>query len=158
MESFFDDIVGGIRTLLKSPLSSAIALLTIAIGIGANSSIYTVVNAVLLRPLNFGGANRLVVVLETNLEKGFTKFAVAPHNFIDWANRNEVFEEIGAYDLRPGRLGFNVTDPSNLEWVSGAVVSANLFHLLGVTPIVGRTFDPEEGRHGRDNEIGRAHV
>jgi putative ABC transport system permease protein len=153
MESFLADMTRGIRTLLKSPLSTTIALLTIGLGIGVNSSIYSVVDAVLLRPLNFAVSDRLVVVLETNLGKGFPKFSVSPHNFVDWTNRNQSFEQIGAYDQRPGRLGFNVTDPAHPEWVPGAVVSTNLFDLLEVRPILGRTFDRDEGERGRDKVV-----
>src|SRR6266542_2846060 len=100
METLLKDIRYGIRSLLKRPGFTSIAMATLALGIGANTAIFSVVNAVLLRPLPFADADRLVMVWEDASFAGFPRNTPAPANYVDWKTQNQVFEDIAATDLR----------------------------------------------------------
>ena len=134
METVWQDLRYGLRTLLKSPGFTFIAVLTLALGIGANTAIFSIVNAVLLRPLPFPQAERLMNVWETNPQRGQTRTAISYPDFADWRDQNHVFEHISTYH----DSDFILTGGSEPLRLSGAVVNADLFPLLGATPSIGR--------------------
>src|SRR3954453_12702418 len=104
MESLFQDLRYGLRLLRKRPGFTFVAIITLALGIGANTAIFSVVNAVLLRPLNYPEPDRIVALWENVPTKG-GRWRVAPANFFDWKNQNQVFAEMAAFSAS----GFNLT-------------------------------------------------
>jgi putative ABC transport system permease protein len=146
MESWWIDIRYGLRRLAKKPKFTAIAALTLALGIGANISIFSVIDGLILRPLPYGEPDRINLIFETNAEKGLDQFSVSAPNFLDWREQSQTFEHIAAFDTR----GFNLMEEGRPERVVGGVVSSNLFQSLGVEPIRGRIFSREEETPGRD--------
>jgi predicted permease len=136
------DLRYGLRTLRKNPSFTAIAVLALALGIGANTAIFSVVNGVLLRPLAYPDANRLLKIYETTVE--FHQMSVAYPNYLDWRRENHSFIDMGVYRGDD----FNFTGAGEPEQVSGEHISASLLPLLGVTPLLGRNFLPEEDRPG----------
>ena len=147
METFWQDLRFGFRQLLGKPGFAAIATLSLALGIGANTAIFSLVDAVLLRPLPFHDPDRLVVVWEDAAKIGFPRNTPAPANYADWKARNRVFEDMAAITWR----GFNLTDEGEPEKVEAQAVTANFFPLLGVKPDLGRVFNREEDQPGRNN-------
>ncbi|HYJ87663.1 MAG TPA: ABC transporter permease [Pyrinomonadaceae bacterium] len=152
MGNLLQDIRYGFRRLLKRPGITAIAVVSLGLGIGANTSIFSVVNAVLLRPLPYQDSERLVVLWETNSQQIAVQMntqnrnQVAPANFLDWNNQNQVFEGMAAIRV----LSFNLTGGDLPERVPGAIVTQNLFSLLGVKPALGRSFLPEDAQPNRE--------
>jgi putative ABC transport system permease protein len=141
MESLFKDIRYGFRSLWKRPGFTAIALTTLALGIGANTAIFSVVNAVLLRPLPYPNADRLVALSENSLEAA--DIPVAYPDYLDWRAQQSVFEEMSARLSAGGVITGN--DP---ERVIGRLVTASFFSTLGVQPFMGRGFLETEDRPG----------
>ena len=130
--------------LARNPGFTAVAVLTLALGIGANTAIFSVVNAVLLRPLPYHDPDRLVMLWERNPAKGIDQEKVSGPDFIDWRQQNHVFEGMAFW---PGWLGateFNLITPDGAEKVGGTYTSSALFSVLGVKPVLGRAFLPEE--------------
>lgn len=154
METLFQDLKHGIRMLLKTPGFAAVAVLTLALGVGANTAIFSVVNAVLLRPLPFTEPQRLIVVGETNAsQKGAEdQIGIAPANYLDYLKENKTFESIGAFSMTT-RTGFNLGVDADPERVSAANITANLFPTLGVNPIYGRQFLPEDQKQGNNRSV-----
>jgi predicted permease len=144
MEQLAQDIRFSSRMLRKSPGFVLFAVMALALGLGANAAIFSVIDAVLLRPLPFRSADRLVGLWEDASHMGFPLAPLAPANFVDWKRRNHVFEEMAA--LR-GDL-YALTGNGTPEQLEGSPVTANLFPLLGVSPILGRNFSAEEDRPG----------
>lgn len=142
MEVLLKDIRYGIRGLLSRPGFTCIAVLTLALGIGANTAIFSVVNAVLLRPLPFPEPDRLVMVWEDASFAGFPRNTPAPANYADWKAQNQVFEEMAALDER----SFNLTGDGEAEKIEAYGVTANFFPLLGIKPALGRNLLPEEDK------------
>ena len=138
------DLRYGLRMLLRNPGFTVIAVLALALGIGANSAIFSVVNTILLRPLPYKNPSQLVVIWENATHLGFPKNTPSPANFLDWQKQNTVFEGMGAFAER----SFNLTGVGEPERLDGRRVSATLFDLLGVKPIVGRNFVPDEDKPG----------
>ena len=138
MGVLLQDLRYGVRMLLKRPGFTLVAVLTLALGIGANTAIFSVVNAVVLRPLPYAEPDRLVQVWETM--PGNDKRWVAPGNFIDWQNQNQVFEQLAGYS----NANLNLTGDGEPERLTGAAVTANLFATLGVQAGLGRTFLPDD--------------
>jgi len=136
------DLRYGIRTLRKNAGFSAIAILALAIGIGANTAIFSVVNGVLLQPLAYPDSARLVNIYETSA--GLSHSSVAYPNYLDEGRESHSFSDMGAYRSDD----FNLTGSGRPEQVSGEYVTASLFPVLGVTPPLGRAFGPEEDRPG----------
>ncbi len=132
----------GFRTLRKNPSFTAVAVLALALGIGANTAVFSVVNGVLLQPLSFPDPGRLLTIYETTSE--FSQNSVAYPNFLDWRRENRSFTDMGA--IRGD--DFTFTGAGEPEHLSGKYVSAGLFSVLGVTPFIGRKFLPEEDRQG----------
>src|SRR5438552_3057437 len=137
MGALWQDLRYGVRMLAKNPGFTAVALVALALGIGANSAIFSVVNAVLLRPLPFPNPEQLVTLFERNLKKGYDQNAPAAANYLDWRAQNSVFTQMAAYG---GDGQYNLTGAERPEREAGAAVTANLFPLLGVNPLLGRTF------------------
>lgn len=133
-----------LRLLRKSPGFVLFAILALALGLGANESIFSVVDSVLLRPLPFQHAGRLVEVWEDSSRIGFPMDTPAPANFVDWKRRNRVFADMAALK---GDL-YALTGAGTPEQIEGSPVTANLFPLLGVSPILGRNFLPQEDQPG----------
>jgi predicted permease len=134
------DLRYAVRALRKNAGFSAIAILALAIGIGANTAIFSVVNGVLLRPLAYPDSARLVNIYETSAD--FSHTSVAYPNYLDWRRESHSFSGMGAYRSND----FNLTGSGRPEQVSGEYVTASLFPVLGVTPLLGRAFRPEEDR------------
>ena len=145
MNVFLQDLKYGLRMLVKTPGFTAVAVLTLALGIGANTAIFSVVNAVLLKPLPYKDADRLVMVWEQNPERGWYHNIVSAANFLDWRKQNDVFAQMAAVDPQKA---FNLTGTGKPEEVWGEAVTTNLFSLLGVRAFKGRDFLPEEDRPG----------
>jgi putative ABC transport system permease protein len=144
MENFVKDIRYGVRGLWKRPGFTVVAVLTLALGIGANTAIFSVVNAVLLRPLQFRDPDRLVMLWEDAGFLGFPRNTPAPANYVDWKNQTQSFEDVAATH----ELTFNLTGDGNPERVAAYGVTANFFPLFGVSPALGRGFTAEDDRPG----------
>ena len=149
MDQLLTDIRYGFRSLLKRPAFTAIALLTLALGIGVNSAIFSAVDSILLRPLPLKDPDRLVSVWEQTLRDGIQQNEVAPANFFDLRAQNQSFEEIAAF----GPNDVNLTGAGEPERLDGQMVSANVFSILGVAPALGRTFAPEEDQLGHEHVV-----
>jgi putative ABC transport system permease protein len=132
------------RTLRKSPVFAAVAIATLALGIGANTAIFTLVNAVLLRPLPFPEPARLAFVWEETNMFGLRDSVVSLANYADWRAQNHAFQQMGALESGTWRLA----GPSEVLQVSGSTVTASLFGTLGVPPAMGRLFREDEDRPG----------
>lgn len=146
------DLRFGVRQLIKAPAFSLVAILTLALGIGASSAIFSVVNGVLLRPLPFPEPDNLVRVHEVVPQYG--RFSVAPANFLDWRTQNTVFERIAAYSGASATFAW----PDGPERVQGATVSWDLFELLRVPPALGSGFAADQDRPGSNNVIVLSHA
>jgi putative ABC transport system permease protein len=138
------DLRYGLRTLAKNPAFTSIAIVALALGIGANSAIFSVVDAVLLRPLPFKKPEQLVMLWENATHLGFPKNTPSPANFLDWQKQAGAFTGMAAMVER----SFNLTGVGEPERLDGRRVSANLFDLLGVRTVLGRTFVPDDDRPG----------
>jgi putative ABC transport system permease protein len=146
METLLKDLRFGFRMMTRSPGVTLVAILTIALGIGANTAIFSIVNAVLLRPLPFPESSRLVRIGESH--PAFTA-NLTYASFLDLGEQTESLEHIAASRF----WSENLTDGSEPLQVSSMPVSAQFFPALGVSPIIGRTFLPEEDQPGRDNVV-----
>ncbi|HSB09291.1 MAG TPA: ABC transporter permease [Blastocatellia bacterium] len=149
METFLRDFKYGFRMLLKHPAFTAIAVIALALGIGANTAIFSVVNAVLLQPLPFADPERLVSVYETNLQRGYIRGSASYPNFADLREQNQVFEKMSSYHTGD----FILTGGDEPLRLQGAIVNADLFSLLGAAPSLGRTFLPEEDKPGDSGRV-----
>jgi putative ABC transport system permease protein len=153
METLLKDLRYGIRMLLKKPAFTAVAVIALALGVGANTAIFSVVNAVLIKPLPFKDPDRLMMVWEENSKLGFPKDTPAPANFVDWREQNEVFEDMAAIADQT----FNLTGIDEPEKLEGQRVSASFFPMLGVAPALGRAFLPEEDRPQAERVVIMTH-
>jgi predicted permease len=144
MQTFWQNMRYGVRLLFKNPGFTFIAVLTLALGIGANTAIFSVVNAVLLRPLPYREPERLIRVFETS--KTFPKFPLSPGDFLDYRDQNSVFEDMALYTR--GDLELTAGDKS--ERLPAMRVSSGFFNLLGYKPIMGREFSREEELKNRN--------
>jgi putative ABC transport system permease protein len=142
MNTLLKDIRYGVRSLLKHPGFTAIVILTLAIGIGASSAIFSVVNTVLLRPLPYRQAERIVVIQE--LDPSGKRVQVTPANFLDWRAQNTVFEQLAAILTRPSNLAL----ADQAERLDLAMTSANFFSVFGTEPARGRFFIPADEQAG----------
>ena len=144
MASLWKDARLATRLFLKSPGFTAVALLALILGIGANTAIFSVVNAVLIRPLPFADPDRLVMVWESSPNTNKKDNPANPQNVADWQKRNHSFQAIAAYV--PFQLTMSLTGDGNPEEVPGNYVTREFFSVLGVHPAMGRDFLPEEER------------
>jgi putative ABC transport system permease protein len=149
MHNLITDIRYGFRSLLKRPGATAIALVTLALGIGVNTAIFSAVDSILLRPLPFNNPERIVSVWEQSPSLGIQQNQAAPANFFDLRNQNQSFEALGAY----GPLDINLTGAGDPERLDGQLVTANVFSILGVAPALGRTFLPNEDQPGQEHVV-----
>jgi len=150
MDSLRKDIRFAVRILWRSPSFSGVALLALVLGIGANTAIFSVVNAVLLRPMPFRDPSRLVMVWETSPRTGKNNVG-NPQNLADWQNRNWSFEKMAAYV--PFQQTMSLTGDGTPEEVPGNYATRDFFSILGVQPILGRDFLPEEDVSGDKNNV-----
>lgn len=148
MNNLVQDIRFALRMLLKSPSVSIVATIALALGIGANTAIFSVVNAVLLRPLPFPNSESLVAVFETDRERGLQRGSHSYPNFFDLRSQNGVFEHVAAYHSSD----FIMTGRGEPARLQGAVVTSDLFSVLGVQPALGRVFVADEDK---PSETGR---
>jgi putative ABC transport system permease protein len=152
MQTFWQDLRYGARMLKKKPGFTLIAVVTLALGVGATTAIFSVVNGVLLRPLPFKDPDRLMMIRETKIPQ-FPEFSVSPGNFLDWRSQNTVFERLVA--LRGA--SFNLIGTGDPERLRGTGVSDGFFAMLGVQPEIGRDFLPEEDQPGHNNVVILSH-
>jgi putative ABC transport system permease protein len=149
METLVQDIRYGIRMLLKSPALSIVATVALALGIGANTAIFSVVNGVLLRPLPFPNPDALMAVFETDQQRGQMRGSYSYPNFFDLREQNNVFEKIAAYHSSD----YILTGSGDATRLQGAVVTWDIFPLLGVAPELGRSFVSEEDKPGETGRV-----
>jgi predicted permease len=149
MENLLQDIRFGIRMLWKNPVFTILAVLALAIGIGANTSIFSVVNTVLLKALPYKEPDRLVMVWSSSPKKGFSIIPVSPANYVDFREQNRVFDAMG---ISNGAI-YSLTGEGEPETVLGYRFSSNFFEVMGVGPLFGRTFLPEEERAGANRVV-----
>jgi putative ABC transport system permease protein len=148
METLLQDIKFGVRMLLKSPSLSIVATIALALGIGANTAIFSVVNAVLLRPLPFPDSGKLVALFEADAEKGRVRGSHSYPNFFDLRSQATTFDKVACYYSSD----FIMTGRGEPARLQGAVATADLFPLLGIKPLYGRTFVPDDDK---PTETGR---
>jgi putative ABC transport system permease protein len=149
MDALFKDIKYSLRVLLAKPAFAAVAIVTLALGIGANSTIFSVVNAILLRPLSYANPERLTVIWASNPQEGSTEDVHSHPNFVDFVSQSQAFDQVAGYVF----VSFNITNTAEPERVIGGVASANFFSLLGIKPALGRTFLPEEDQEGHNQVV-----
>jgi putative ABC transport system permease protein len=142
MGTIFQDVRYGVRMLVKTPALTAIVILALALGIGANTAIFSVINAVVLRPLPYDQAEQLLFLNERS--PVLDEMSISYPNFTDWRDQNHVFEKIGVYN----RNSYNLTGYGEAERILTAQVSADLFSALRVNPMIGRLFTNDEDKPG----------
>jgi putative ABC transport system permease protein len=140
MEGLWQDLRYGARMLVKNPVYSAVAVLTLALGIGANTAVFSVVNGVLLRPLPLRDPGRVVVPVSTNAERGYDSVSVAYADYLDWRSDGQLFESVAVYQPR----SYDLTGEGEPERVAGVVASGEYFAALGVAPVAGRALLPAD--------------
>ncbi|NIR43365.1 MAG: ABC transporter permease [Gemmatimonadetes bacterium] len=153
MESIWQDVRFGVRKLARNPAFAAITVLTLALGIGANTAIFSVVYDVLLRPLPFEDPDRLVMVWEHAIERNRTQNVVSPANYLEWKDQNRVFEDMAAMFSR----GAVLSGPDGPQRIQASLVQPGYFEILGVDAALGRVFTPEEGVEGNDRVTVLSH-
>jgi len=149
MNSLLQDLRYGLRTLLNKPGFTLVAVITLALGIGVNTAIFSVVNGVLLRPLPFDRPERIVTLWENNTKDGIERDDVSPANFLDWRERSRSFEEMAF--ANPSSLDY--TGETEPETWRATGVSQGFFRILGAQAVAGRTFLPEEYEAGRNQVV-----
>jgi len=144
MDSLRQDVRYGVRTLRRAPGFTIVAAVTLALGIGASSAIFTVANTVMFRPLPFTDPQRLMRLWESNPEKGWPTFSASHPTFLDWRAQSHSFDRLAAQSS----AGFTLTSQAGAEIVRALTVSADFLPVLGVTPALGRNFEAAEDRPG----------
>jgi putative ABC transport system permease protein len=151
MQTLWQDLRYGVRTMLKKPGFTLIVVLTLALGIGANSAIFSVVNGVLLRPLPYEESDRLVLL--TEYATNFGEMTLSYPNFTDWRAQNHVFEKIGVYNQQ----SYNLTGSGEVERLRVAQMSADLFDALRVKATLGRIYTNDEDKPGAQLVVVLSH-
>ena len=149
METLWQDLRYGARMLRRNPGFAAVAILTLAIGIGANIVIFSVVNGILLKPLPFPDSQSVVTIWETFANRNVTRGTASAAEYLDWRDMNHVFQELSASRA----LSFSITGGGDPERVWGSQVSGNFFRMLRVTPVIGRDFTPEDEQIGHEQVV-----
>jgi putative ABC transport system permease protein len=157
MHRIWQDLRYGARMLLKNPGFTLIAVVTLALGIGANTAIFSVVNALLFRPLPFREPERLVWIANTGTTGGLSSVTSRVANFNDWRAQNKSFEDLGAYFAFFDYGSYNLVGVGEPERLIGVGVSQNLFSVLGVPPLLGRGFSEEESRWNGSQAVILSH-
>jgi len=150
VENILQDVRYSGRLFLKNPAFSLVVVLTLALGISANTAIFSFANGILLRPLPYPDSDRLAVVDETALKRGVNSMSVSYPNFLDWRERNTVFEGIG---LHFGTNRFALSGNGQAEELRGSYVSYGLFEVLRVSPVLGRTIAKAEDTPDTDDVV-----
>ncbi|HWN99833.1 MAG TPA: ABC transporter permease, partial [Blastocatellia bacterium] len=150
METLIQDLRYGVRMMFKNRSFTAVAILTLALGIGANTAIFSVVDAVLLRSVPYPDAERLVILWSTMQSQGVATSGSALPDYREWRDQNQVFEGLGGFFYGDFNVSGENQDP---ERVQGALVTPNFFPVLGVAPAIGRGFLPEEEQFGRHRVV-----
>ncbi len=153
METLFQDLRYAIRMLRRSPGFTLVAVITLALGIGANTTIFSAMNAVVFQPFSFQNQDRLVMLWERQFEMGYSRGSVAPGNFNDWREQGQTLDQIIAIT----QSYFDITEGDQPERYAGYKVSATFFDAFGVKPMMGRTFTPEEDQPGHDQVVVLKH-
>ncbi|HSE99018.1 MAG TPA: ABC transporter permease, partial [Blastocatellia bacterium] len=153
METLIQDIRYALRVIIKNPGFSSIAVLALALGIGATSAIFSVVNSVVLRPLPYKNPERLMAIWEQVIQRDVPELPISYANYKDWAEQNQVFDQIAIFSF----TGFNLAGAGEPERVFGVRSSANLFSLLQESPMLGRAFTDEEDRVGAPPVVVLSH-
>jgi putative ABC transport system permease protein len=153
MRDVLRDVEYSVRVLLKKPGFTCAAVLALALGIGANSTIFSFANGILLRPLPYPQPERLVTVDEVSTKRGPDPMGVSFPNYLDWRQQQTVFEDVAAYSTRRMTL----QTPDGPESLQGGTLSAHLLNVLGVPPVLGRGFTAEEDRRGQDSVVILGH-
>jgi putative ABC transport system permease protein len=153
MRTLIQDLRYGARTLLKNPVFTLIAVITLALGIGANTAIFSVVDAVLLRPMPYPEADRLVFLWSTG-SGGTSSFGSAMPDYREWRDQNRTMDGLGGFYYGDFNLSPAGGEP---ERVQGAYITSNLFDVLKVSPALGRLFTPEEDQFGRHRVVLLSH-
>jgi putative ABC transport system permease protein len=146
MGTLLNDIRYGARSLLKHPGFTAIAIVTLAVGIGANSAVFSVVNSLLIKPLPFPELDRVVAVWEKQPSQGVERNEASMANYLDWRAQNQTFEQMALYRW----WSTNLTGTDSPERVQGFQVTSNFLDVLGVKPAIGRGFSADEDQPGKD--------
>src|SRR5215831_3918556 len=152
MRDLLSDFRFSLRLLRRNPGFAAAAIVVLALGIGANTAIFSVVNAVLLRPLPFDDPSRIMQVWHVPPPKSFpgmTMFSVSPANYLDWHSQSSSFEQMAAYGFR----SFTVGGTERPEAIQAGAVASDFFPLLRVQPLLGRTFTPDEDQPGATHVV-----
>jgi putative ABC transport system permease protein len=142
------------RNLSKTPVLTAVVLVTLALGIGATTAIFSVVDAVLLTPIPYPEPDRLVALIDTNPEAGLPRFSTSPPDFLDWRDQSTSFEHMTAIT----RSDVSLTGDGDPEQLLGASVTGDFFGVLGVPPRLGRGFTPEDNRPGAQRVVVLSHA
>ena len=145
----YQDFRYAIRTLLRSPSFTVTAALTLSLGIGANAVMFSVVNAVLLRPLPYPDSDRLMLVFSVNAQRHIGQIRASALDFYDWRKQATSFDGMAGYI----GTGFAFTGDGEPEQVIGELVTSDFFDVLGVKPAAGRSFAPNEFEAGRNRAI-----
>ncbi len=153
METLLKDIRYGIRGLLKRPGFTTVAVMTLALGIGANTAIFSVVNTVLLRPLPYRDAQHIVTIWQNNAKAGVSRNDVSPANFLDWQEQSRSFESIAG--IEP--FGFSMIGNGEPERFTSWLVTAGFFETLGTNALRGRTFTAQDYQPGNERVIVISH-
>ena len=153
METLLKDIRYGVRGLLKRPGFTTVAVMTLALGIGANTAIFSVVNTVLLRPLPYRDAQRIVTIWQNNAKAGVSRNDVAPANFLDWQEQSRSFESMAG--IEP--FGFSMIGNGEPERFTSWLVTAGFFETLGTNAYRGRTFTAQDYQRGSERVIVISH-
>ena len=149
MKNLLRDARYAVRLLLSKPGVTAVAIITLALGIGANTAIFTVTHALLLKPLPYQHADRLVLLSENNLSRGWTSFTLSPANFLDWRAQAKSFDVMAAWGGRP----FNYTGGSAPERLRGLTGTEGFLEMVGTGAELGRGFRPDEFAPGKDQVV-----
>src|SRR5579863_9723851 len=144
------DLKYSLRTLAKNPAFTVIAALTLALGIGANTAVFSLVNAVLLRPLPYADSERIATVWSSFPQVGVRKFGVSYKNVSDWKEQNHVFAPLAIYQAA-SNTSLNLTGISGPVRVQGARATGDFFQVLNVQPLSGRTITSDDEQPGRDH-------
>ena len=153
MGSFWQDIRYGLRMLRRNPGVTALGIAALALGVGANTAMFSVADAFLLKPLPFPNLSRLVMVEQTLPEMSVFENSASPANFVEWRSQSHSFEKVAAYEWDD----VNLTGDGMPQRAQAFLVTANFFDTLGVKPMMGRAFLPEEEEPGRDQEVVLSH-
>ena len=154
MDSLIQDVRYAIRSCLRAPGFTTVAILALALGIGANTAIFTLVNAVLIERLPFHNPDRLVMMWESNARRPNHPNTVGPANFLRWQERATAFEQMsGLFETR-----LNLTGTAEPQEIVAQSVTPNFFTTLGVAPMIGRAFLPDEGPEGKNRVVVLTHA